>query len=52
MTAMHVHRCAQGYRSLPVHADIIRLCCRSGFGSNELIRLQRSAKVQTVTLTV
>lgn len=47
-----MHYSVQGCRSLQVHVGIIRLCCRSGWGSNVLIRLPRSAKALTVTLTV
>lgn len=44
--------CTAVRRSLQVHVGVIRLCCCSGWGSNALIRLPRSAKAQTVTLTV
>lgn len=47
-----VHCCALGCRSLQVHVSVIRLCCRSGCGSNVLIRLACSAKAPTVTLAV
>ncbi len=52
VTPVCVHCCAWGCRSLQVHVGIIRLCWHSGWGSNVLIRLLRSAKAQTVTLTV